>query len=80
MKSNTIALIEIGGSHDECLLSQMHAIKSTGRKLLLITFMEILERNPEFNNYIDDMLFVDMSGSKRERGKEVGKIWKKIKA
>ena len=80
MKSNTIALIEIGGSHDECLLSQMHAIKSTGRKLLLITFTEILERNPEFNNYIDDMLFVDMSGSKRERGKEVGKIWKKIKA
>ncbi|MFT6244481.1 MAG: hypothetical protein ACJA0U_003631 [Salibacteraceae bacterium] len=80
MKSNTIALLEIGGSHDECLLSQMHAIKSTGRKILLITFTEILERNPEFNNYIDDTLFVDMSGSKRERAKEVSRIWKKIKA
>jgi hypothetical protein len=80
MKSNTIALLEIGGSHDECLLSQMHAIKSTGRKILLITFTEILERNPEFNNYIDDTLFVDMSGSKRERAKEVSRIWKKNKA
>lgn len=78
--SKTIALIEIGGSHDECLLSQMHAIKSTGRKVLLITFAEILERNPEFNNYIDDKLFVDMSGSKVERSKEVSRIWKKLKA
>lgn len=80
MNTGTIALIEIGGSHDECLLSQMHAIKSTGRKILLITFTEILERNPEFNNYIDDTLFVDMSGSKNERAKEVSRIWKKIKA
>jgi hypothetical protein len=81
MKSNsTIALIEIGGSHDECLLSQMHAIKSTGRKILLITSTEILERNPDFNNYIDDTLFVDMSGSKTERAKEVSRIWKKLKA
>jgi len=80
MNTSTIALIEIGGSHDECLLSQMHAIKSTGRKILLITFPEILERNPEFNKYIDDTLFVDMSGSKAERGKEVSRIWKKLKA
>ncbi|NRA13439.1 MAG: hypothetical protein HRT57_15955 [Crocinitomicaceae bacterium] len=79
MNTSIIALIEIGGSHDECLLSQMHAIKATGRKILLITFSEILERNPEFKNYIADTLFVDMSGSKRERGREVSKIWKKIK-
>lgn len=79
MNTGTIALIEIGGSHDECLLSQMHAIKSTGRKILLITFSEILERNPEFKNYIDETVFVDMSGSKAERAKEVSRIWKKLK-
>lgn len=80
MNSGTITLIEIGGSHDECLLSQIHAIKSTGRELLLITSAQIVDRNPEFKNYIDEVLLVDMNRSKSERSKEVSKIWKKIKA
>ena len=80
MNTSTIALIEIGGSHDECLLSQMHAIKSTGRKILLITSPQVVQRNPEFMEYLDDRLLVDMSGSSSERAKEVSRIWKKVKA
>ena len=79
MKSNCIALIEIGGSHDECLLSQMSAIHSSGREVLLITFKEVYDRNKAFVPYVSDTLFVDMSGSKSQRGKEVSRIWKKLK-
>lgn len=51
-----IALLEIGGSHDECLLTQMHAIKQSGREVVLITTQEVIDRNPIFNNYVDSSL------------------------
>jgi hypothetical protein len=80
MKSKTITLIEIGGSHDECLLSQMNAIKASQRTVLLITSREIFERNPHFQEYTDAPFFVNASGKKNERRKTVSKIWKKIKS
>ncbi len=53
-----IALVEIGGSHDECLLTQMDAIKQSGRKVILITTQVVMDRNPFFSDYIDSLLLL----------------------
>lgn len=79
INSDNIALVEIFGSHDECLLSQMNAIKLSGKKLLFICSYEILSRNPEFNDYYDKVVIVDMSGSKKNKSKEIKRIWQEIK-
>ena len=53
-----IALIEIGGSHEECLLSQMIALKSVGAHLTLICTQDLQNRNPHFEKYVDAFLIV----------------------
>jgi|GEM_PF-315368 len=48
-----IALLEIGNSHEECLLTQMVALKSAGAHLTFICTQEMKDRNPHFAPYID---------------------------
>lgn len=81
MKSpNKYALVEIGDSHDECLLSQMHALSERGVKILLCTTQKIVDRNPLFVNYVDSLLVVDMNQEKSKQKREISRIWNKIKA
>jgi hypothetical protein len=79
-KTQKIALVEIGGSHDECLLTQMIALKMQGCEVLLICNPELLERNPHFANWIVAHLPVDMRGSKGEQRREVSRIWRWMQA
>jgi len=75
----TIALVEVAGSHDECLLSQMHALKNSGRRVVLVCTPEIKERNPIFEKYVDAYFVTTMTGTGI---KDVGIIraaWKFIK-
>lgn len=53
-----IALIELGGSHEECLLSQMIALRDAGAQLTLICTQELQNRNPHFEKYVDAFLIV----------------------
>ena len=80
MSQKPVALIEIGGSHDECLLSQLCAIHAAGRKTLLITTPEVIDRNPAFQDCVDEFFPVDMSRDKSSKKKGVGKIWDKLKS
>ncbi len=64
-----IALVEIGGSHEECLLSQMIALKSVGAQLTLICTEDIKDRNPHFEKYVDAFLVVGFTQ----------KSWKNLK-
>lgn len=64
-------LIEIGGSHDECLLSQMAAISSKKIKIVLITTENIVKRNAEFSEYCDEIISVNSELDKRSLLKEL---------
>ena len=66
MKKTPISLIEIGGSHDECLLTQMHAIRAAGHEILLITTPNVSERNPAFSEYVQEVFLVDIDTTSRK--------------
>lgn len=69
--TETIALIEVGGSHDECLLTQIHALKRHQCNILMICTQEIRERNPQFENYIDEFYILSFHGGKFRRYSEM---------
>jgi hypothetical protein len=77
MKKLRIALVEIGGSHDECLLTQMHAIRNAGHEVLLITAANVAERNPIFKEYVHEIHVVDIENTTRKV--VVREVWKKLK-
>ncbi|GAB5417003.1 MAG: hypothetical protein Crog4KO_18700 [Crocinitomicaceae bacterium] len=76
MKKSRIALVEIGGSHDECLLTQMHAIHKHGHDLVLITTANVAERNPAFSNYLEEIVIVNAENTRKALVREV---WNKLK-
>lgn len=49
-----IALIEIGGSHDECLLSQVVALKNAGCYVAFCGSKKMMDRNLKFHEYFDE--------------------------
>jgi len=73
-KQETVALVEIGGSHDECLLTQIHALKEAGCRVLLACTQELRERNPHFEQWIDNYCIVDLLGPKRKERKEMRRL------
>lgn len=73
-----IVLVEIGRSHDECLLTQMEAIKEGGFSCVLVCTDDVKERNPAFYQWVDEFLVI--SDLKGERLKEVRHVWRHIKS
>lgn len=64
-KDQYCVLIEIGGSHDECLISQMEALTAAHIKPLLITTKKIIERNPAFQDYCHEVHQIEDDLDKR---------------
>lgn len=54
-----VALIEIGGSHDECILSQLYALKSVPCRITLVTTHEVIERNSLFYSLVDAVHLIE---------------------
>ncbi len=79
MNKKRIALVEIGGSHDECLLTQMYALKDQNCWIELFTTAEIIERNPLFTALIDTVHLFDFQGTKTDKKSEVSRLWRQIK-
>jgi hypothetical protein len=77
MAENKVILVEIGGSHDECLLTQMIALHNNGKQVILIATPEVIDRNPHFDQYLSEAVLV----KKKDKGKgEVARlVWLKIK-
>lgn len=48
-----VAVVEIGGSHDECLLSQFFALKHTGCCIHFVGTEELWQRNEVFHSLVD---------------------------
>lgn len=73
------ALIEIGGSHDECLYTQLHALKSEGHFVVLVCTKELEQRNPQFHDLIDEFILIDKKELKIKRKKILRGIWRALK-
>jgi len=74
-----IALVEIGGSHDECLLTQMRALHGGSNELLLYTTQPIVDRNPSFVNYLSQTHILSIAGSKSDKKREIKRLWSSLK-
>lgn len=57
-----IALIEFGGSHAECLLSQFHALKNSNCHLTYIGTEELWKQNPSLHPFADQTHFIHFEG------------------
>ncbi|NVK65987.1 MAG: hypothetical protein HWE22_15460 [Flavobacteriales bacterium] len=54
-----IALIELDSSHDECLLTQVHALKRRNCFILLVTNDLVRKRNHHLESLVDEWIHVD---------------------
>jgi hypothetical protein len=54
-----IALVEIAGSHDECLYTQVRAISESNCRLFWVTSTAMKERNPHLVPFFTDIFLVD---------------------
>lgn len=54
MNQQRIAIVEIGGSHDECILSQVIALKNSGCWVVFCSTKEMYERNEHFSKWFDE--------------------------
>lgn len=50
-----IAILELGGSHDECILSQLYALKSDGWHITFIGTKDIIDRNDSWKEFLNDI-------------------------
>lgn len=55
-----IAIVEFGGSHDECLLGQVIGLKKQGAKIFLCTNQKIVDRNPYLMQFVDEVKIVEL--------------------
>lgn len=67
LKSNThkeiVALVEIAGSHDECLFTQIVALKERNCYVVLVCTKEIRTRNPHFEEWVDHYIELEFDKS-----------------
>jgi hypothetical protein len=56
-----VAVMEIGGSHDECLLSQFFALKQRGCRVCFIGTEAVWLRNTSFHALVDEFLPVKLA-------------------
>ncbi len=78
-KNHFIALAEFSGSHDECLYSQLYALSSSGRRTILICTQEVRDRNPHFENLVEEFILVAFSNSKFKNNRVLACILKRLK-
>ncbi len=79
-ESEHIAFIELGGSHDECLLTQLHAIKSRGHRIELICTPDLLDRNPNFLELLDSHRTITKEELNNNRKRTVAALWQHLKS
>lgn len=62
MERLRIALVEIGGSHDECLYTQFLALASIEADITFVTTKEVYDRNPHLHPLINQVYFLKTTG------------------
>ncbi|ASS50607.1 MAG: hypothetical protein A3D31_13670 [Candidatus Fluviicola riflensis] len=62
MKQLTVALVEFGGSHDECILTQLEALQTANASVILVTNLQLYDRNPQWHELIKAVYFIEPTG------------------
>lgn len=62
MENHKVALIEIAGSHEECLLTQILALKKVNAHITWITSSSMYARNAHLHPYFEEYLLIDVTG------------------
>jgi len=78
-KKEFIALMEIGGSHDECLFSQLYALSNAGKTVFLVCTQDLRDRNPHFEALVEAFIVVEFSKSKFKNNGVLRKVLKSLK-
>ncbi len=55
-----VAVVEFGGSHDECLLGQILGLKEQGASVYLCSNRKIVDRNPYLMQFVDEVKTVEL--------------------
>ncbi|PKR82035.1 hypothetical protein CW751_01480 [Brumimicrobium salinarum] len=79
MSKQRIAIIEIGGSHDECILSQVLGLKEQGCEVYFFGNEEIYLRNTYFKSLFDGFYKVELSGKTRADVNAMVRLKKQLK-
>jgi len=66
-----VAIVEFDSSHDECLLTQINALRSRNYWVLLVTNDDVRSRNPHLESLVDAWSEIDPKGEKI-RGAAIG--------
>ncbi len=59
MGNRKVALVELGASHDECVLSQLVALKSVGCHVTVVALKEVVDRNQFWEELVDQYHLLD---------------------
>lgn len=70
----SVALLELGGSHDECLYTQLVALKKENRDVILVTDQDVCDRNPHFEPLVDEIKIMDSYLLKKRRFGELRRL------
>ena len=62
MKRIKVALVELGGSHDECLLTQLEALETAHAEIVLVTNRHLYDRNPHLHRFCSAVYFIEPQG------------------
>ncbi|HZH70420.1 MAG TPA: hypothetical protein VFD80_08225, partial [Flavobacteriaceae bacterium] len=64
MNQTKIAVLEVGESHDECILSQVKGLKEKGCELIFCGRKTVYQRNSLFKTFFDAFYEVEVTGKK----------------
>ena len=76
-KVEKVALIEVDGSHDECLLTQIAALKQANIHVTLICTKGIKDRNSSFEALVDSFFIVDVTAKHKQIVRTISNFLKK---
>ena len=78
LNNDKIAIVEVGGSHDECILTQLGALKKGGKEIVLICTEVVAQRNSCFEDYVTSTVLIETKG--QSKGTQAKAIWNAIKS
>lgn len=74
MTKTKISILEIGGSHDECILTQVKGLKEKGYHLTFCGTKAVYQRNSLFQKLFDTFYEVKITGGKKADFREMRKL------
>lgn len=77
LNKNRVVLLEVGGSHEECLLTQINALKAANKEVILIIDEQIAQRSEFLLEAVEDVRVIptDM-GTNRQKANHLFRILK----